>query len=274
MVQLRLLVTALLVLIAMASPGSSQEVDYFVVRIPPSDGDYDPDHVVSREAIPHIAWYQMDSDWRVVVDVESEAYIVSDARPGATYDGARIVGKKPRGKAIEGNVYSLLRSREDNQKSVLVRRPFQVAAQPDVAASRDEFLVAKGRYYERLWAEQHAGSAIWRNLAIASLKEAGQKVENFSPRWPMGTAGGADSTFALMSGGRAISENLQLDRQLPVSDVDAPADASVDLSTVGGITIAEVDWSQRLGEVKVELDPLAAYVPHDQYALFLPVSRR
>ncbi len=125
MVQLRLLVTALLLLTAMTSSSVAQEVDYFVVRIPPADGNYDPDQVVSREAIPNNAWYQMDSDWRVVVDAESEAYIVSDARPGATYDGARIVGMKPRGKAIEGTVYALLRSREDNQKSVLVRPRFK-----------------------------------------------------------------------------------------------------------------------------------------------------
>ncbi len=256
--------------VAIALPISAQEVDYFAIDLPSTDGAYDEDQVVSREAIPNNAWYQMDSDWRVVVDTESEAYIVPQQNPAPNFDGARIVGQKPRGAAIEGNVYALLRSRQDNQKSVLVRRPFSVAAQAAEVVSKTEFLTARGRYYERLWAEQHAGSALWRHLAVTSLKEAGLTVENIGPRWPMRPNPGVDSTFQLMSGGRAISENLQLDRQLPVSDTDSVADELVDLSSVPGITIPEVNWLQRIGNVRVELDALANHIPHDQYALFLP----
>lgn len=270
MIRLSLMISSCVVLVGTALPTFAQEIDYFAIEVPSIDGAYDEDQVISREAIPNNAWYQMDSDWRVVVDAGSEAYIVPQQNPAPNFDGARIVGQKPRGAAIEGNLYALLRSHQDNQKSVLVRRPFSVAAKAPVAISKTEFLTVRGRYYERMWAEQHAGSALWRHLAVTSLKEAGLTVENVGPRWPMRPDSGVDSTFQLMSGGRAVSENLQLDRQLPVSLTDSSTDALVDLNMVTGITIPEVNWLQRIGGAQVELDPLAAYVPHDQYAVLLP----
>ena len=270
MIRPSFLIFSCVALVATAFPISAQEVDYFAIDIPSTDGAYDEDQVISREPIPNNAWYQMDADWRVVVEAGSEAFIVAQQNPAPNFDGARIVGQKPRGTAIKGNLYALLRSHKDNQKSVLVRRPFSVAAQSPGVVSKAEFFTASGRYYERLWAEQHAGSALWRHLAVKSLKEAGLAVERTGPRWPMRPNAGVDSTFQLMSGGRAVSENLQLDRQLPVSDEVPSDEVLIDLSSIRGITIPEVDWLQRIGGAKVELDPLAAYIPHDQYALFLP----
>ncbi|MGE3317257.1 MAG: hypothetical protein AB7O26_19235, partial [Planctomycetaceae bacterium] len=79
-----------------------------------------------------------------------------------------------------------------------------------------------------------------------------------------------EETFDVFSGGKAISENLQLDRLLPTSN---PEEASVEISSLPGITVAELDWGPLTKDLKPELDPLAAVIPSDQHALFFPTFR-
>ena len=89
----------------------------------------------------------------------------------------------------------------------------------------------------------------------------------FNPRRPRAWEDGYDSTYDLFSGGRALSENLQLERLL------APAGANatlVALSSLTGITVREMDWKALLQERKPAFDPLAAHIPFDQHALFFP----
>ncbi len=94
-----------------------------------------------------------------------------------------------------------------------------------------------------------------------------------------------DQTYDLFSGGRAISENLQFDRPLtPTAGmmVAQPAQRPgpgrakpepsppVKVDTLVGITVAAIDWKQKLAGQKPALDPLARAIPADQHALFLP----
>lgn len=74
-------------------------------------------------------------------------------------------------------------------------------------------------------------------------------------------------TFALVSGGRALSENLQLGRQLPNPRNGAAAE-TVDIAKIEGITVREFDWTQHVQGIDPDLDPLSHVVPHDQHALF------
>ena len=82
-----------------------------------------------------------------------------------------------------------------------------------------------------------------------------------------------EQTYSLFSGGRAVSENLQLDRPLPAARDAGPStrsDKPVKLDTLTGITVAEIDWKARNAGKTPLLDPLAEHIPADQHALFLP----
>jgi hypothetical protein len=70
-----------------------------------------------------------------------------------------------------------------------------------------------------------------------------------------------------LSGGRAIAENLQLDRQLILNGDDA---ARVPIDSLGGITIREFDWGPLTRGLRPTLDPLASIIPADQHAVFFP----
>ena len=74
----------------------------------------------------------------------------------------------------------------------------------------------------------------------------------------------------MISGGRAVSENLQLDRLLPISKAEPP---TVKLNSLPGITVKEFDWQPLVRDIKPGLDPLARFIPSDQHALFFPSFR-
>lgn len=71
--------------------------------------------------------------------------------------------------------------------------------------------------------------------------------------------------LGLFSGGRALYENLQLERGLPTSP---EAEPTVALDSLAGITVRPIDWAPFLAPGETKLDPLAALVPADQHALF------
>ncbi len=71
----------------------------------------------------------------------------------------------------------------------------------------------------------------------------------------------------LFSGGRALYENLQLERGLPAS---AAGQATVALDSLPGITVRAFDWKPLLAAGETALDPLAGLIPADQHAVFFP----
>ncbi|HKQ38869.1 MAG TPA: hypothetical protein VJ063_12380, partial [Verrucomicrobiae bacterium] len=77
-----------------------------------------------------------------------------------------------------------------------------------------------------------------------------------------------EGTFELFSGGRAISENLQLDRDLRA--VVGSAESTVDVASLRGITTREMDWEPIVKGLQPKKDFLAAFVPADQHAVFFP----
>ena len=79
---------------------------------------------------------------------------------------------------------------------------------------------------------------------------------------------GIERQMDLFSGGRAISENLQLDRVLRLSSDEQ--NRTIPISSLKGITIDEMPWKELIGDAKPELDPLANALPSDQHALFFP----
>ncbi len=249
-------------------PTEAPQTEYFSLDVGRLAATFDKSHIVSDPAIIEASFYQMDSSPRVVVPAGVEAYLLEAADRNKDYLGYRIIGRKPAGEPIEGKFFTLRRHPDHPQENVLAKFEFQVNAQPQFTPSRADFFRAKGRHFQRWWNVETAGAAMFRHLATTALKEVGEAAKSVGPEWPLSRNMGVDATIALMSGGRAVSENLQLDTQLALPDKDS-ADLKP-LSAVRGITIREINWNNLLQKVPTELDALSKMVPHDQYALYLP----
>ena len=134
----------------------------------------------------------------------------------------------------------------------------------DTATNELAFHAAKRDYYEDLQTRTLPGTAWFRFRASQARGALGQDA-------PANTRGRPgrdfDDTFALFTGGRAVAENLQLDRLLPQI---APGARTVPVDTIEGITIEEYDWTELIAGAKPALDPLATAIPFDQHAVFLP----
>lgn len=127
-----------------------------------------------------------------------------------------------------------------------------VCEEADFLAARREWAAAR--------ADRHLPGTAW-------FKHLAGKPDADTPGL---RAGGLDSTFAIFSGGRAVSENLALDRDLILAG-NAGADAGeVPVSEIEGITVKAIDWSARLPQGEIAIDPLARFVPEDQHVLFAP----
>ena len=153
---------------------------------------------------------------------------------------------------------------------------FTVPASEAKADARAPFYRAKESYYSGLMSRNIPGGAWFRhearqartaqNKQPAELAPAGNTGQPFTFAVP-DERGGLAATYALFSGGRAMSENLQLDRDLRSAK---PEEATVDVDTIEGITVQEIDWKPLVKDLKPELDPLAALIPADQHVVFFP----
>ncbi len=80
-----------------------------------------------------------------------------------------------------------------------------------------------------------------------------------------------DDTFATLSGGRAIAENLALDRDLILGDSKGEPD--VEIATIQGVTVEPIPWEERMPEGEITVDELSKRVPEDQYLMMVPSLR-
>lgn len=148
---------------------------------------------------------------------------------------------------------------------------FRIAASRAGQDRRKDFLESKVRYYGALQSRNLPGSAWFRHQAReADLELHGKTDRSATADSPRSTDGFRpwnefDDTFSLFSGNRAVSENLQLDRVLPAARAD---ESEVELSTIKGITVDEIDWKKHLAGKEPKLDSLAGYIPADQHVVF------
>ena len=101
--------------------------------------------------------------------------------------------------------------------SGMVALKFKLDAASEKPDSKQEFLKAKESYYGGLLARNIPGGAWFRHQETQAAMARGTKATPgmtnpaFNPRRPRSWEDGYDSTYDLFSGGRALSENLQLD---------------------------------------------------------------
>ena len=207
-----------------------------------------------------------------VLDGEGEAFVVPPTLRDLLVmpvirDCALVIRTKTAGD-VSGSVFL-----PDGNGERLVPLRFTVPASAARADARETFNLGKAWHYERLLAQGVPGGAWFRHQArsawqaldpLGARKEAEVAARQARPA-------GLEDTYALFSGGRALSENLALDRALPPRDPKREGEV-VDLARVRGVTIRALDWTSRLDDAAkaAERDPLAKLIPHDQHALFLP----
>ena len=188
---------------------------------------------------------------------------MSSWSPETVYVAVRV----PEGAPVKGTVYV-----PDAAWQKLVPRTFTIEAGQPAPEARDAFLRARLAHDEQMQSEGVPGTAFFRWRADTTRRELGL------PDAPGGGFTGAPDigdTYDLFSGGSAVSENIQLYRQLPPAapaqgqPAEAP-DEMVKVSAIPGITVPEFNWTTKLGDAAPALGALSAAIPADQHAVFFP----
>ena len=131
------------------------------------------------------------------------------------------------------------------------------------------FIDAKLAHYDHLVARDIPGGAWFRHqgrVVGAEINRAPAAVQQrFVPQ--VNRQDELTRSYDLFTGGRAISENLQLDRVMPQR---VGNETPVKVDSIAGITIKEIDWTALIKDGATALDPLARTIPFDQHAVFFP----
>lgn len=232
------------------------------------------------------------TDWRnigcrVVLDGPGEAYFFTTETAGF---GPAPVATAPETAAevrqrVEARTLYLRQSPTDGEITGTIfgdrgtgsRTKFRVRADQASADAKLAFHLAKEDHFRRLLAARVPGGAWFRHqmhqaqLELSTIEGAPptndpaaerdrrNRARMFDPEF--------DSTYELFTGGRALSENLQLDRQLILQRREGE---SVAIDKLKGITIREIDWKPLLEGKSPKLDPLASMIPADQHVVFFP----
>jgi len=135
-------------------------------------------------------------------------------------------------------------------------------------AARDAQLAALRAQSEEQQARQ---AATQRRMAAAQRAEA-RMLEADRPATAMDARGRPrqgqwQDTYSLFTGARALSENLQLDRELRAGPA---GEDKVDVGSIAGIDTTPIDWKPLVAGLSPRKDPLAALIPDDQHAVFFP----
>lgn len=155
----------------------------------------------------------------------------------------------------------------DFDKGALQKVAFSIPDKRTVTPSmKDDFLRVKRAYYSHLMNRGVPGGS-WFRFQMEQLGDSTntQAAANF--RAMRARPDSLEDTLTFLSGGKAISENLQLDRNLLLTKFEKEG---VSVETLGGITVAEIDWAPRIKDKNPVSDPLATLIPADQYAVFIP----
>ena len=236
--------------------------------------------------------------FRVEMDPDVEAYTLGSWELNQDYSGGEsILIRSTADKKLSGTLYlrpqpRWMRAAADTPKepAVTIVR-FEVAVAPlpttmpatapaaqqsDASASasgvaqlgaRSQFYYAKANHYRQMQQQGNAGAAWFGYQARLAQKEL---TPNQASRVDLPMFGRDTSErpeYDLFTGGRAVSENLQLDRPIR-SDATDQAASTVDVADIPGITVAEMDFVKLLGNAQPQIDPAAELIPSDQYAVF------
>ncbi|MCH7225456.1 hypothetical protein [Haloferula sp. A504] len=194
------------------------------------------------------------------VRVNGEAYFLlefdeEDRQPIPQGEG-RVFFKVPE----DGRLSGVIDLGPGGDGATVASFAFQLAADAGESCDEEQFLKARRAWASRRMQAGGPGKAWFRHLA--GKRQEDDAVPRVGER--------LDDSFQVFSGGRAISENLALDRDLILATSEDAEAKPVPVADIVGITVAEIDWAERLPEGEIAVDPLARFIPHDQHAMFSP----
>lgn len=207
---------------------------------------------------------KLDGDGEIYVDYSrSAAGRRVNAAPMIT---RQIVMRAAKPQAMNGRLFL---PSSDGKSMVSIK--FRVPAKKANPDARQEFYRVKLAHYEDLLTRGGPGAAWFRHEARQTRVALGKNADEAGStgRTPARRprSGELINTYAMFSGGRAMSENLQLDRVLrPTSE----GGETVAVDSINGITVRRIDWKPLVEGLHPELDPLAFKIPADQHAIFFP----
>jgi len=206
--------------------------------------------------------------WHATLEGEGEVYVNDpQLRPWIDRFSTRTIVaiRAPQGTGVVGRVWVSFSGTTHTEEFKL-----ELAATDAKPEARAAFFEAKRNHYQRLLDANVPGAAWFRHQAREAATQSGKtnETENeFRLRSGGDRPSELEDTYDLFTGGRAMSENLQLDRVLPTTKT---GEATVPLTNLPGITVKEMDWKALGTDTNLEIDPLAAYIPADQHAIFFP----
>jgi hypothetical protein len=282
MVQLCTLVAAALVMV-LAGPARADDSFYRVPlrELTLAQGEEIPKSAPPGEAAAQASWERREGlTPYAVLDGPGEAYLTVPGRGELqgwlvynwTNEGGVLVAKAPAGEAVEGTLFV-----PDANWTRLVPVRFSIKPESAEPEANEAFYRGKVGHYQWLLGTGAAGTAHFRHqldLALSELEldAAPQNQRAWRPWRPGGDD--LDDTYNLFSGGRALSENLQLGRPLPEPPEGQAAPTAepppVPVRDIRGITTPEFDWTGRLAGLTPVPDALAGAIPADQHAVFFP----
>jgi hypothetical protein len=199
------------------------------------------------------------------VDGQGEAYVTGREQLNNPFDISRILIRAPEGNDVAGQLVV-----PNSDLTGMVSLRFTIPSSAANAHAKKAFCHAKIAHYDGLLNRDIPGGAWFRHqirLAQAELHVQPNQQQPPINRWPGARSRELTETYDLFTGVRAMSENLQLDRQLRPA---RPDDNAVKIDSLTGITINEIDWKPLIKDANPKLDALAKYIPADQHAVFFP----
>ncbi len=179
------------------------------------------------------------------LDGPGEVYIAGHGEEGDTWylryatgpDYTRALIRAPEGTNVAGRLFV-----PNSDLTDMVVLKFTVPASAAKPEAKVEFQQAKIAHYENLFDRDIPGGAWFRYQARLARAES-RLPPRSEPRpavgWRPDQRDQLVRTYELFTGGRAMSENLQLDRTLPPM---RPNEMPVKIDSLTGITIQEIDW--------------------------------
>jgi len=232
---------------------------------------------VAPDAFTGVSWNDTALRARVVLDgsADAEAFLDGPDNWIGFQAGRQLVDRTlavriPVGASVSGTIYL---PRADGVGCHVYR--FTAPGTKQADATPQAFYETKAASYSRLAGAGVPGAAWFRHQARVAWEEAARHVTDDTELGELQDRrrrfrermSDLDRTFDMFSGGRAVAENLRMDRDF---DVSSDEERTVPIDSLRGIDVEELDWAELIADLTPALDPLAAAIPVDQHAVIFP----
>jgi len=230
------------------------------------------------KAVSDASPLRSDPEWwhamypRVEIEQSGEGYLDHHFNPwlqswDENVSQSHLTIRAPKGKEVRG-----LMTLPNASGSGMTIVKFSIPGSAASDTAQEKFLNARCMNFLMLAERQVAGVAWFRHRFNQSQEELNEVAKKRGhPDAQMNLRLGStpiEDAYDLFSGGMAVAENLQLDRNL--RDTRRDQQPTVDINKLKGITITQIDWKPLLKGADPKLDPLSKSIPADQHVLFFP----